>query len=215
MNVIKHKIFGLGEIVSKDVIDGRTYITAKFDTSKELRLAVPESFQTGAVEALGSLKDEVDRAIAEKYARLAAVTAPTAAPSAPPKRAAAKTMPSGPLPSAFEKYLISEGYAVVTDSGNPSTVYSYLNAVESIRVDEGVSWDTLKTNIAAIVSKYDVGGAKELVGAKSNKTYINALKRFAEFHGKLYRRKGGCFGTEGVYRQGCDCPKNRRAIFDS
>lgn len=181
MSMIKHKIFGIGQVVKKEVIDGHTYITAKFETGKELRLAIPESFQTGAVEAAGILKDEVNQAIADKNARLAAATAPAAAPS---KSAAAKTMPSGPIPSAFEHYLISEGYAVETDSGNPSTVYSYLNAVEAIRVDEGVSWDTLKANISSILPKYDIGGAKELVGAKSNKTYINALKRFSEFLGK-------------------------------
>ena len=59
-----------------------------------------------------------------------------------------------------------------------------MNAVDSIRSEEGISWETLKTNIATIVPRYDVGGAKELFGAKSNKTYINALKRFAEFVGK-------------------------------
>ena len=181
MNVIKHKIFGPGEIVRKDVIDGHTYITAKFVSGKELRLAIPESFQTGAVEAFGTLKDEVDQAIAERKARLAAATAPTAVPSAPTRRAAAKTMPSGSIPSAFEKYLIGKRYAVETDSGNPSTVYSYLNAVESIRVDEGVSWDTLKANISTILPQYDVGGAREAFGAKSHRTVICALMRFADF----------------------------------
>lgn len=184
MDMVKHKQFGMGEVVSKEVVGDYTYITALFDAGKEMRFALPHSFETGAVEALGSLKDEVDQAIAERQARLAAATTPAAAPSAPVKRAAAKPMPSGPIPSAFEQYLIDQGYAIETDSGNPSTVYSYLNAVEAIRVDEGISWDTLKANISSIVPQYDVGGAKELVGAKSNKTYINALKRFAEHFSK-------------------------------
>jgi hypothetical protein len=148
-----------------------------------VRFVLPQSFETGAVEALGSLKDEVEKAIVDRKTRLIAA-APVRTPSASTRKASAKTMPTGPIPSAFEEYLIREEYAVETDSGNPSTVYAYVNAVESIRVDEGISWDALKTNISSIVPQYDVGGVKELIGAKSNKTYINALKRFAEFLGK-------------------------------
>lgn len=183
MNMVRHNVFGLGEVIHREEANGFTYIWVRYENGREVKLGIPFSFENGAVEALGSLKDEVEQAIAERQARLAAAT-PAAAPSAPAKRAAAKTMPTGPIPSAFEQYLIDQGYAIETDSGNPSTVYSYLNAVESIRVDEGISWDALKTNISSIVPQYDVGGVKELIGAKSNKTYINALKRFAEFLGK-------------------------------
>lgn len=184
MSMVRHNAFGLGEVIGREEVNGFTYLLVRYENGKEVKLGIPFSFEKGAVEALGTLKDEVDQAIAERRTRLATATAPAAAPSAPAKRAAAKTMPSGPIPSAFERYLIDQGYAIETDSGNPSTVYSYLNAVESIRVDEGISWDTLKANIASIVPLYDVGGAKELIGAKSNKTYINALKRFADFVGK-------------------------------
>ena len=183
MNMVRHNVFGLGELIHREEVNGFTYIWVRYENGREVKLGIPFSFENGAVEALGSLKNEVDQAIAERQARLAAPT-PAAAPSAPAKRAAAKTMPTGPIPSAFEQYLIDQDYAVETDSGNPSTVYAYVNAVESIRVDEGISWDTLKTNISSIVPLYDVGGAKELIGAKSNKTYINALKRFADFVGK-------------------------------
>ena len=184
MNMVRHNVFGLGEVICREEVNGFTYLLVRYENGKEVKLGIPFSFENGSVEALGSLKDEVDQVIAERRARLAVATTTATAPSAPAKRAAAKTMPTGPIPSAFEQYLIDQGYAIETDSGNPSTVYSYLNAVESIRVDEGISWDTLKTNISAIVPQYDVGGSKELVGAKSNKTYINALKRFAEFLGK-------------------------------
>ena len=184
MNMVRHNVFGLGEVIGREEVNGFTYLLVRYENGKEVKLGIPFSFEKGAVEALGTLKDEVDQAIAERRTRLATATASAAAPSAPAKRAAAKTMTTGPIPSAFEQYLIDQDYAVETDSGNPSTVYSYLNAVESIRVDEGISWDTLKTNVSSIVPLYDVGGAKELVGAKSNKTYINALKRFADFVGK-------------------------------
>jgi hypothetical protein len=183
MYMVRHNTFGLGEVIRREEVNGFTYLWVRYENGKEVKLGIPFSFENGAVEALGSLKDEVDQAIAERQSRLAAPT-PAAAPSAPTKRAAAKTMPTGPIPSAFEQYLIDQGYAIETDSGNPSTVYAYVNAVESIRVDEGISWDTLETNISSIVPLYDVGGAKELIGAKSNKTYINALKRFADFVGK-------------------------------
>ena len=186
MNMVRHNVFGLGEVIRREEINGFTYLWVRYENGNEVKLGIPYSFESGAVEALGSLKDEVDQAIARKKSTYT-TTAPAAASKTsgvPTKKASAKTVPSGPIPSAFENYLIDAGYAVETDSGNPSTVYSYLNAVESIRVDEGISWDTLKTNISSIVPQYDVGGTKELVGAKSNKTYINALKRFAEFVGK-------------------------------
>ena len=35
--------------------------------------------------------------------------------------------------------------------------------------------------VGDIVRKYDVGGEQETFGCKSNKTVINALKRFKEF----------------------------------
>ena len=183
MNMIKHKTFGAGEVIGKETINGFTYLNVRFEGGKEMKFGIPFSFETGMVEALGSLKDEVDQAIAEKKAKLSA-PAPSKIPAAPVKKASVKSMPSGPIPSAFENYLIDAGYAVETESGNPSTVYSYLNAVESVRAEEGISWDTLKADIDRIVSKYDEGGQKAWFGAKSNKTVINALKRFAEHIGK-------------------------------
>jgi hypothetical protein len=183
MEQVRHNTLGIGEVVSKDVISGFTFLNVRFGNGKEMKLGIPSSFETGAVEALGSLKDEVDQAIAERQARLAAPT-PAAAPSAPAKRATAKTMPTGPIATAYEEYLISAGYKEETDEGAPSTVYSYVNAVESVRAEEGISWDTLKMNIDRFVSKYDEVGSMSWFGAKSNKTVINALKRFAEFVGK-------------------------------
>ena len=183
MEQVRHNTLGIGEVVSKEVISGFTFLNVRFKNGKEMKLGIPGSFETGAVEALGDLKDEVEKVIAERKAKQS-TPVPSQTSRTPMKKAVAKTMPTGPIPSAFEQHLIDQGYSIETDSGNPSTVYSYLNAVESIRVDEGISWDTLKTNISSVVPLYDVGGAKELIGAKSNKTYINALKRFAEFVGK-------------------------------
>ena len=90
-------------------------------------------------------------------------------------------MPTGKIATDFINYLINAGYKTETDSGYDSTVYSYAKAAESVIKEEGVTWLDLENNIDDIVTKYDVGGAREDFGAKSNKTVINALKRFKEF----------------------------------
>ena len=184
MNMINHNTFGAGEVISKETINGFTYLNVRFEGGKEMKFGIPFSFETGMVETLGELKEEVENAIAEKKAKLS-VPALSKSSAAPSKKASVKSVPACPIPSAFENYLIDAGYAVETDSGNPSTVYSYLNAVESVRAEEGISWDTLKADIDDVVDKYDEGGLMSWYGAKSNKTVINALKRFAEFAVKL------------------------------
>ena len=180
MEMVRHNKFGVGEVIGREVVSGFTFLNVRFENGREMRFGIPQSFNTGALEPLGSLKDEVDQTIAEKKAKLSAPT-PAAAPTPTAKKATAKTMPTGPIPTAFEKYLINAGYKEETDDGAPSTVYSYVNAVESVRAEEGISWDTLKADIDDIVDKYDEGGLMSWYGAKSNKTVINALKRFAEF----------------------------------
>lgn len=183
MEMVRHNMFGLGEVVRREVIGDFPYLWVRYENGTESKLGIPYSFSSGAVEALGALKDEVNQVIAEKMAKLSA-PAPSKVPVAHVKKAASKTMPTGPIPTAFEKYLIAEGYAVETNSGNPSTVYSYVNAVESVRAEEGISWDTLKADIDDVVDKYDEGGLMSWFGAKSNRTVISALKQFAGFVGK-------------------------------
>ena len=62
-------------------------------------------------------------------------------------------MPTGPVAESYEEYLIKAGYSLETDSGNPSTVYSYANAVQTVIDEEGITWNTLQTNISTIVKK--------------------------------------------------------------
>ena len=81
----------------------------------------------------------------------------------------------------YEKYLISIGYKQTTPSGHPSTVYQYLKAIRKVCDEEGINLIGLKENIRSIILKYDIGGEKEKIGAKSHKTVLNALKRFEEF----------------------------------
>ena len=183
--MVKHKLFGMGEVINKEVVGDYTYITARFDTGKELRFVIPTSFETGAVEAIGTLKDEVEQAIADREARRAVTTTPVAVatPTVPATRTRTKpkTTATGPMADAFEKYLINKGYKIETDKGKRSTVYFYLDAVELVRSEEGLSWDCLKKNISSVIPQYEKGGAKEVIGARQHRTVIDALKQFSEF----------------------------------
>ena len=74
MNAVKHKSWGNGTIVKREIYingvytevkEGGNYITARFDDGKEIRFGIPRSFETGMLEALGDLKEEVDNAAVE------------------------------------------------------------------------------------------------------------------------------------------------------
>ena len=191
MDMVKSKKFGMGKVISREVREKCTHITVEFESGRQLVFGVPDSFSSGALEAVGSFKEEVDKAIAEKKTLEAAEreSKKTETPASdeskktvkPSRKSPKKVMPTGPIAESYEEYLIKAGYSLETDSGNPSTVYAYANAVQSVIDEERITWNSLQTNISAIVKKYDIGGAKEEFGCKSNKTVINALKRFEEF----------------------------------
>ncbi len=83
--------------------------------------------------------------------------------------------------TSFEEFLKSEGYKEYTPAGNPSTVYSYSNAVENVRQSENLGWNELVEQIENLVALYGPGGSKEEEGRKSKSTVINALKAFGRF----------------------------------
>ena len=190
MQTVTHKIFGIGEVIAKEVKENGIYITVRFTSGKEMRLAV-KSFEDGFVTAEGDLKEEIEKIISDKKVLeskkradfMASIAhTKTTAGHASGKKASSKMVVSGPIATAFEAYLINEGYATETPSGHPSTVYSYISAIENDVLDaEHITWNMLKSNIDSILPIYDVGGKKEHIGAKSNYTVINALRRFAEF----------------------------------
>ncbi len=191
MQTVTHKIFGIGEVIAKEVKENDIYITVRFTSGKEMRLSV-KSFEDGFATTEGDLKEEIEKVIsdkevleAKKHADFIASTiayTTTTAGHALGKKASSKMVVSGPIATDFEAYLINEEYATETPSGHPSTVYSYISAIENDVLDEEhISWDMLKSNIDSILPIYDVGGKKEHIGAKSNYTVINALRRFAEF----------------------------------
>ena len=189
MLTIQHKIYGEGKVINKEMNNGDIYITAQFGDGKECRLAA-ESFRLGVAIATGELKEEVDAVLAARQAAQdALIESVRVAPIAPPTivrvntsgRTPKRWIPSCVLASGYEKYLIDNKYKIESDSGNPSTVYAYGNAVEKIIEREHLTWTALANNIDTIVAKYDKDGICEAFGEKSNKTYINALKRFQEF----------------------------------
>lgn len=192
MQTVKHKLFGKGEVICKDVKETGATIVVRFENGTEKTFSIPDSFLLGVMDAEGTLKDEVERAIEEKKERLLeakrAREKANATACVPPKKIckggrkpAKKSNVKGTLEKAFEEYLIKAGYKEETASGNPSTVSCYVKGVETVLYEEGISWSTLEANISTIIPKYDVGGEKEHIGAKSNSTVINALRRFEEF----------------------------------
>lgn len=82
---------------------------------------------------------------------------------------------------AFYEFLIQKGYKEYAPCGRKSTVYSYCNRIDLVCGIEKMTWEELAKNIDAVLPKFDVGGAYEDIGNKSNRTCINALKAFEEF----------------------------------
>lgn len=82
----------------------------------------------------------------------------------------------------FELWLIDMGYKEYTDDGKPSTVYHYSKSINMIvEIELLSSWKDLEENIDLYIKQYDTGGTKEKIGNWSNRTVINALKRYKEF----------------------------------
>ena len=193
MQTVIHKKFGVGEVINKEVKERGTYITVRFSDGRESLMAIPLSFETGVVEAVGTLKEEVDKAKAEKRAReeklalereamkLVKSSTPIIKTKRIGRKPACKIKVKGSIQTKYEAYLEAAGYPVVGVSGNDSTVPAYSRAVEKVIEKEGITWANLESNISNIIAKYGVGGECEDFGNKSNKTVINALKRFGEF----------------------------------
>ena len=191
MQTVTHKIYGVGEVINKETTENGSYITVKFESGKEARFSIPDSFTLGIMEADGDLKDEVNSAIAEKKAReqasleelkaASAVIAPVAPSHRHGRTPTTPVTVKGSIELAFEEYLVNAGYCDYTASGNPSMVFSYILAIKKVLEEEGLSWYALQNDIENIVPVYDIGGAKQHIGAKSKYTVINALKRFQEF----------------------------------
>ena len=82
----------------------------------------------------------------------------------------------------FKDYLISKGYSEITPLGKPSTAYDYSKSrIPKICERENITIFELAQKISIYVDKYDKFGDESEFGNKSNRAFINALKRFKEF----------------------------------
>ena len=68
MQTVKHKMFGIGEVIGRDERENGAYITVRFEKGTVKRFGIPESFTLGIMVAEGSLQAEVENAIANKKA---------------------------------------------------------------------------------------------------------------------------------------------------
>ena len=193
MSVVNHKLWGMGTVIKREITKDGNYLTVRFVDGREVDFAIPSSFEKGFLTAVGALNDEVEAALDEsraleekkKAARSVGVVKHSSVSGSKKTVRGGKSASAsvkGVIEEAYEDYLIKAGYKIETDDGDPSTVYSYINAIKNhVLENEGISWSDLKNDIDNIVKIYGKGGAKELIGAKSNSTVINALMRFKEF----------------------------------
>ena len=92
-----------------------------------------------------------------------------------------KAVAKGVSNPILETFMLKNGYSAKTENDTKSTVYSYVTSVKAVMSDEGLDWTSLVKNISSIASLYDIGGAKEEIGDRGNRTVINALRRFEDF----------------------------------
>lgn len=198
MVTVTHKIFGRGQVIGREEKENGTYITVKFErTGEEKRFGIPKSFEDGLLVAEGDLKDEIDSAIdaknEENKAVRKAMEEAVAEEHANQRGRIAHNRVANPtwntivtnadiaVKAAYEAYLIDNDYSQETPSGSDSTVPQYIRGVNDVLIEEHLTWSSLASEISRIIPVYDEGGAKYNIGKKSNRTVINALRRFEEF----------------------------------
>ena len=191
MSTIKHKFRGTATIVGRE----GNRVRIKYDSDGyETTLLIPDSFTLGMFEIDEELQREVNLVVeakreaerikrAERDTALAqeALTKSVGVKANRTPKTPAKVKIKGAVDIGFEEYLIASEYSVQTPSGAPSTVAEYINAVDVILDDEGLSWANLPNHIGRLVSLYGDGGAKEAIGKKRKSININALRRFLDF----------------------------------
>ena len=93
----------------------------------------------------------------------------------------ARSIRGGEISKNFYNFLVDCGYKEFTEKGQPSTVASYVNAVENVCCWEKLTWSELAQRIISIVKAYDVGGEHEDWGMLSHRTVYNALVAYYRF----------------------------------
>lgn len=92
-----------------------------------------------------------------------------------------RSIRGGELSKNFYKFLVDYGYKEFTEKGQPSTVASYVNAIENVCCWENLTWHELAQTITTIVKEYDFGGKHEDSGMLSHRTVYNALVAYYRF----------------------------------
>ena len=192
MSVVKHKDWGLGTVVKREVLNngkfteveyGGNYITVQFDNGKAVRFAIPASFEKGILEAIGDFANEVAEVADEIESKRRAglpdwgiYEGKRSVDESEERRTKipAKITVTGNLKEDFKTYLTASGYEA-------TVAYAYPRAIGIVCAEEHISWKTLLQNINKTIPLYSEDGVKADIGNYQNKTVINALKRYRDF----------------------------------
>lgn len=192
MKTLKHKWLGTATIIRRE----GDRMTIKYDKSdSEVILKMPDSFVSGMFLIDDELQREVDAALEEKKeaariereardAQRAEAQSTTITHRSGTRRSGrifTRVQLTGDYEKDFESFMLKNGYSAKTENDTKSTIYAYVNSVKSVMSDEGIDWTSLVKQISSIASVYDIGGAKEEIGDRGNRTVINALRRFEDF----------------------------------
>ena len=194
MATVIHKWFGTAQIIRRE---GDLIVIQYDKTGTKSNLKFPDSFLTkpclfvldsklqSEVDAIVEARREDARILREeKEAQRAQEKAATITHHSGTRRTG-RTFTSvqltGDYEKDFETFMLKNGYSEKTENDTKSTVYSYVSSVKAVMNEEGLTWAELYHRISNIASVYDIGGAKEEMGDRGNRTVINALRRFEDF----------------------------------
>lgn len=86
-----------------------------------------------------------------------------------------------PIEKEYLNLLVDWGYKEETENGLQSTAYRYVWAINLVKNEEAINYETLINDIDKYIKKYDKFGKKSKLGELSHNTIICSLKKFKEF----------------------------------
>ena len=81
----------------------------------------------------------------------------------------------------YKNWLINKGYATITQTHKPSTVYDYLRGVKYVCNLEKLTLEKLAESIGDICPAYQKGGIHEIRGRQISRSVRSSLKQFNQF----------------------------------
>lgn len=97
----------------------------------------------------------------------------------------------------FRNYLIETGHKEFSASGSRSTSWDYPYRISKLIEREGITLDTLSSNISKYLELYGRTGEKWNIGRKSHESVINSLRQFEKFISSVQKP-----GTLSIFRFG-------------